>query len=251
MKIIQTKDYSHLSRVAAEKIIHLIKQKPNAVLGLATGSTPKGVYEQLVLDHKQNQTTYQHIRTVNLDEYVGISADHPNSYHSFMRKNLFQYIDIHPNHTHIPNGKTDNLDKECLEYDQLIHKLSGIDLQLLGIGHNGHIGFNEPHTSFSSQTHVVQLAQSTREANSRFFSSIEDVPSQAITMGIQTIMNSKQILLLVSGKSKAKTLERLVNGFVTEAFPASILQQHPNVTIIADEDAMSILNINDSNFSCK
>ncbi|RDI41390.1 glucosamine-6-phosphate deaminase [Falsibacillus pallidus] len=244
MNIIETANYEEMSRKAADYLVKLVSAKKDAVLGLATGSTPHGLYSEMVEDHKMNGTSYEQIRTVNLDEYIGLPSTDPNSYHTFMRKRLFDWIDIKSENTHIPNGQAGSLEKECLRYEQMIENLGGIDLQVLGIGHNGHIGFNEPGTSFNSSTHVVELAESTKKANSRFFASLDEVPTQAITMGIKTIMKSKEILLLVSGSSKAETLQKLIHGPFTEDFPASILQRHPNVTIIADQDALSLLRIN-------
>ncbi|WP_433744343.1 glucosamine-6-phosphate deaminase [Falsibacillus pallidus] len=243
MNIIETANYEEMSRKAADYLVKLVSSKKDTVLGLATGSTPHGLYAEMVEDHQMNGTSYEQIRTVNLDEYIGIPSTDSNSYHTFMRKRLFDWIDIDSENTHIPNGQAGSLEEECFRYEQMIENLGGIDLQVLGIGHNGHIGFNEPGTSFNSSTHVVKLAESTRKANSRFFSSLDDVPTQAITMGIKTIMKSKEILLLVSGSSKAETLQKLIHGPVTEDFPASILQRHPNVTIIADQDALSLLRI--------
>jgi glucosamine-6-phosphate deaminase len=239
--LIETNSYEELSQQAALKIISLIKDNPNLNLGLATGSTPTGVYKKLIEDHLENKTTYKDINTFNLDEYIGIPKKDPNSYHYFMCENLFDHIDIPLEQTHIPDGTAKNLEEECRRYEQFIKEHGGIGLQILGIGQNGHIGFNEPGTSFNSRTHIINLAESTRKANSRFFESLEDVPSQAITMGIASIMESKEILLLVSGASKAEALARLINGDVSEQFPASILKNHQNVTIFADKDAIALL----------
>lgn len=238
MKIIEVKDYQEMSRKAAEYMINKVKSSHQLTLGLATGGTPKGVYEHLIEDYKQNSTSYEHVTSFNLDEYIGLSKDDPNSYYHYMYENLFKHINISPQYTHIPSGLNQDLQAECAEYESKIHELGGIELQLLGIGSNGHIGFNEPGTSFQAKTHVVDLAPSTREANARYFNSIHEVPSQAITMGIQTIFKSKEILLLVSGKAKQDAMVKLLNGDVTESFPASILKQHPNVIIIGDEEAL-------------
>jgi glucosamine-6-phosphate deaminase len=238
MKIHAVKDYEEMSIMAARIMIQQIKQKPNSVLGLATGSTPKGLYEQLVHDHKVNKTSYSEISTINLDEYIGLSSGHPNSYRSFMDKHLFNEIDIRPEHIHIPNGKVRNLRSECNRYNQLLAILP-IEIQLLGIGENGHIGFNEPGTSFQSKTHVVQLTQSTRNANARFFKTEEVVPTLAITMGIKNILQSKKIILLASGIKKADAMKSLLSNEVDEKFPASSLKLHSNVTIIADQDALA------------
>lgn len=241
MKLISTSNYEKLSQQAAEEIISRIKKNASLNLGLATGSTPTGLYKELIKDHKENNTSYKEINTFNLDEYIGIPKKDRNSYHYFMCENLFEHIDIPLEQTHIPDGTAKDLDEECRRYEQFIYEHGGIDLQILGIGQNGHIGFNEPGTPFDSRTHIIDLAESTRKANSRFFDSLEDVPKQAITMGIASIMNSKEIFLLVSGASKAEALARLMTGDVSEQFPASALKSHDNVTIFADKDAAALL----------
>jgi glucosamine-6-phosphate deaminase len=238
MKIVQAKDYQDMSSIACQIILEKIKSAPSLTLGLATGSTPKGLYDCLAADYKENRTSYKNIHTVNLDEYIGLPKEDKNSYHTFMNENLFKHIDIPVSQTYIPNGLADDLAEECRRYDRQIKMLGGIDLQVLGIGQNGHIGFNEPGTPFSSRTHVVDLDESTIEANSRFFSSIEEVPNQAITMGIASILDSREILLLASGKSKAEAVYHLLNGIPDEKFPASVLQLHPHVTIVADAEAL-------------
>lgn len=241
LKLITTSNYEELSQKAAGEIISRIQRNPSLNLGLATGSTPTGLYQELIKDHKQNQTSYKEINTFNLDEYMGIPKEDRNSYHYFMCEHLFEHIDIPLDQTHIPDGTAMDLDEECRRYEHFIEEHGGIDLQILGIGQNGHIGFNEPGTPFDSRTHIIDLSESTRKANSRFFESLEDVPKQAITMGIDSIMDSKEIFLLVSGSSKAKALARLMNGDVSEQFPASVLQNHPNVTIFADKEATALL----------
>ncbi|MDQ0975183.1 glucosamine-6-phosphate deaminase [Neobacillus niacini] len=241
MKLIRTENYAEMSLEAGKIIVDKIRSNPSLTLGLATGSTPKGVYNYLIQDHETNETTYKQVKSVNLDEYIGLKAQDPNSYHYFMRQNLFNHLDIHENHTHIPNGAAGDLEQECLRYEQLIKELGGVDLQLLGIGQNGHIGFNEPGTSFSSRTHIVTLAENTRIANSRFFNSLEEVPTHAITMGIASILESKEILLLVSGEKKAEALLNFMNGDISEEFPASALKHHQNVTVIADRDALKYI----------
>ena len=241
MRLIRTENYAEMSLEAGKIIIDKIHSNPGLTLGLATGSTPKGVYDYLIQDHKVNGTSYHQVKSINLDEYIGLKAQDPNSYHYFMGQNLFNHLDIHENHTHIPNGAAGDLEQECLRYEQLIKELEGVDLQILGIGQNGHIGFNEPGTPFSSQTHIVTLAKNTREANSRFFNSLEDVPTQAITMGIASILESKEILLLVSGERKAEALLKFMNGEISEEFPASALKHHQNVTVIADRDALKYI----------
>jgi glucosamine-6-phosphate deaminase len=242
LKLIQTSSYDELSKHAAAKIISKLNADPRLNLGLATGSTPTGLYKNLIDDHKKNKTSYKQVNTFNLDEYIGISKKDPHSYHYFMCENLFNHIDIPLEQTHIPDGTASDLEEECRRYEQFIKEHGGIDLQILGIGQNGHIGFNEPGTSFDSRTHIIQLADSTRKANSRFFDSLEDVPTQAITMGIASIMESKEIYLLVSGAGKAEALARLMNGEISEDFPASVLKKHPNVTIFADQEACALLS---------
>ncbi|WP_394175381.1 glucosamine-6-phosphate deaminase [Guptibacillus hwajinpoensis] len=238
MRIIEAIDYEHMSSLAARYLIEKISTNPELILGLATGGTPEGTYKRLIEDHRMNGTSYKDITTYNLDEYVGFSPDNPNSYHAFMYKNLFSELDIQENNVHLPNGVAIDLVEECKAYEERIEENGGIDIQLLGMGSNGHIGFNEPGTSFEANTHLVELTQSTREANARFFTDIEDVPREAITMGIATIMRSKEILLLVSGETKRNALKELLNGDVRESFPASVLNRHPNVTIIADQKAL-------------
>ncbi|WP_409254251.1 glucosamine-6-phosphate deaminase [Bacillus sp. SCS-153A] len=239
MKLIEVKDYQEMSRRAAEFIIDKVRASTAINLGLATGGTPVGTYEYLIQDHKENRTSYKNVTTFNLDEYVGLSGEHPNSYLYYMREKLFNHINIPRSQTHIPKGNAEDIERECLYYEQEIAIHGGIDLQVLGIGSNGHIGFNEPGTSFDSKTHIVELTPSTRDANARYFDKPEDVPSKAITMGIASILKSREILLLVSGEKKRKALTQLLEGEVNERFPASILKIHPCVTIIADEAAIS------------
>ena len=239
MKLIKVKDYHEMSHKAAEYIIEKVRQNPEIKLGLATGGTPVGTYKRLIEDHHENGTTYQSATTFNLDEYIGLSGSHPNSYRYYMNENLFRHIDIPLEHTHIPKGDTEDVLAECVRYETLIKDNGGVNLQILGIGRNGHIGFNEPGTSFQSTTQVVDLAASTISANARYFNDINEVPTQAITMGIATIMKSEEILLLVSGESKKDALQKLLYGEVNENFPASALKNHPNVIIIVDEAALS------------
>ncbi|MFL6518033.1 MAG: glucosamine-6-phosphate deaminase [Bacillus sp. (in: firmicutes)] len=243
MKIIEVQDYQQMSNRAAEYIIKKVVQNPSIKLGLATGGTPIGTYKGLIEDHQKNGTSYQKVTTFNLDEYIGLSGENKNSYRYFMNNQLFNYIDINKEKTNIPSGIAADFDDECNRYEDLITKQEGIDLQILGIGSNGHIGFNEPGTSFESKTHIVDLAPSTIQANARFFNRIEDVPTKAITMGISTIMKSKEILLLVSGDKKKETLFRLLNGEISESFPASVLNNHPYVTIIADKAVVADLKV--------
>lgn len=238
MKILQAKNYDEMSQKAAEFLIERIRRNPDINLGLATGGTPVGLYAQLVKDHQKNHTSYQDATTFNLDEYMGLSSEDPNSYRFFMDKHLFNHIDIQKSNTHVPLGDTADPQQQCIDYENLIERHGGIDLQVLGIGSNGHIGFNEPGTSFHSETHIVELTPSTRESNARYFNSLSEVPAHAITMGIASIMRSREILLLVSGDAKRDALEQLLKGEVNESFPASILRKHTNVTIIADEAAI-------------
>lgn len=228
-----------MSKYAAERIIQKVLSSKKINLGLATGGTPVGTYANLIDDHKQNQTSYQHVTTFNLDEYVGLSGDDINSYRYYMNDHLFNHIDIRKSNTYIPRGDANDMQQECLDYERLLSEHGGIDLQILGIGSNGHIGFNEPGTSFESITHLIDLDPSTREANARYFDSLEEVPTKAITMGIATIMKSKEILLLISGENKRQALSQLLTSEVNEGFPASVLRNHQNVTIIADEAAIA------------
>ncbi|WEG10773.1 glucosamine-6-phosphate deaminase [Pullulanibacillus sp. KACC 23026] len=243
MKIIEAIDYKTMCKMAADYIITKVCENPRLKLGLATGGTPLGIYNTLIADHKKNGTSYQWVTTFNLDEYVGLTGDDPSSYRHYMNHNLFNQIDIPLSQTNIPHGDVQDLEQECIRYENLISEHRGIDLQILGIGNNGHIGFNEPGTSFNSKTHVVELTSSTREANSRFFNSVEEVPTRAITMGIGTIMKSREILLLVSGESKSNALHALLNGKVDESFPASVLKTHPKVTVFADKEAVACLKV--------
>ena len=239
MRIYRVKNYDAMSRQAANIISAQIILKPDSVLGLATGSTPIGAYRQLIDWYRMGDLDFSGIRSVNLDEYLGLSADDPRSYACFMRKNLFDAINIKPENTFIPDGCATDPTEECARYNQLIRTLGGIDLQLLGIGNNGHIGFNEPCDSFPQDVHVVDLTESTIAANKRFFASADDVPKQAYTMGDGTILRAKAILLVVSGKDKAAALNAVVNGPITPQVPGSVLRLHPNVIIVADEDALS------------
>lgn len=242
MRIIEFESAERLHEIVAQEIIKRVQNNPQLVLGLATGSTPIGVYKKLVEDHKKNGTSYKQVTTFNLDEYVGLAKDHPQSYHAFMQEYLFNHIDIPSHQTHIPNGLASDLEKECQQYEKMIQQAGGIDLQILGIGLNGHIGFNEPGTPFSSETHVVELTESTRNANSRFFASIDEVPTHAITMGLNTIMQSKEIFLLITGSQKAEIFRRLMEEDVSEDLPASILKRHPQAFVYVDEEAASLLS---------
>lgn len=232
MKIIYAKDYSDLSRKAANIISAQVILKPNSVLGLATGSTPIGAYKQLIEWYNKGDVDFSLTKSINLDEYVGISNDNEQSYRYFMEKNLFSHINIKKENTYVPNGKAEDLQEECKAYDNLIQNIGGIDLQLLGIGHNGHIGFNEPNQAFEKTTHIVELGETTINANARFFDSIEDVPKRAITMGIKSIMQAKKIVLVANGADKEEIINKALYGPVTPVIPASILQLHPDLTVI-------------------
>lgn len=232
MKIIQASDYEDLSRKAANIITAQVILKEHSVLGLATGSTPVGTYRQLVTRYRQGDIDFSQTATVNLDEYVGLDAKDEQSYRFFMDSHLFSHINIDPQNTYVPNGKAPDMEAECDRYEALIEQLGGIDLQLLGIGHNGHIGFNEPGQIYEKRTHIVALGESTRKANSRFFASLAEVPTHAVTMGIQSIMKAKKILLIASGTDKKEIVEQALYGPVTPAVPASILQLHPDLTVV-------------------
>ncbi len=239
MKIIRTTDYEGMSDAAFAAVKEAVLADPKATLGLATGSTPLGLYKRMIADHAAAGTSYREIKTVNLDEYVSLPADHPQSYAYFMRKNLFDGLDIDPANTHIASGTADP-GEECVRYNILLEALPR-DLQILGIGSNGHIAFNEPGTPFGSVTHLVALAESTIRDNSRLFEKAEDVPRYAITMGLSNIMHAKRILILASGENKKRAVSGLVKGPVTEDLPASILRLHPDCTLIVDEAAASLL----------
>lgn len=239
MKLYRAKDYYDMSRKAANIISAQVIMKPNCVLGLATGSTPVGIYKQLVEWYNKGDLDFSQVKTANLDEYKGLARDNDQSYYHFMHENLFRHVNIKEVNTNIPDGTEPDAKKEAARYEEAIQNLGGIDLQLLGLGHNGHIGFNEPSDIFPKDTHIVDLQESTIEANKRFFESIDEVPRQAYTMGIGTIMRAKKILLVVSGGDKADILQKAIKGPVTPRVPASILQLHPDVIIVADEAALS------------
>lgn len=237
MKIIIGSE-QEIAQKAAQRYVQLLAKKPDAVLGYATGSTPLGLYAELVRLNKAGEIDYKNVTTFNLDEYAGLDGTHDQSYRYFMNTNLFNHVNIDLAKTHVPSG----LDiAAAADYDKQIEAAGGIDLQLLGIGNNGHIGFNEPFTPFGSRTHLVDLTESTREANKRFFASIDDVPTQAVTMGVRTVMNARGIILMAIGKAKAEIIAKTVNGPVTEEVPASVLQLHPDVEVYLDYDAASLL----------
>ena len=241
MKIYIMDTYEAMSQKAAGIIAETIALNPECVLGLATGSTPVGTYRELVGSCQKGELDFSCVRTVNLDEYVGLASSHPQSYRRFMQDNLFDHINIARESTHLPKGTAVDLGDECAAYDQLIGRLGGIDLQVLGIGHNGHIGFNEPADEFLVNTHVVNLQESTIRANARFFPSAKEVPKQALTMGIRAIMQARRILMIVSGESKAEIVKAAFVGPVTPKVPASILQLHPDVVLVGDRAALHAL----------
>ena len=241
MRIIVTKDYEDMSKKAAAIIAAQVAEKPDCVLGLAPGSTPIGTYKNLVEWYENGSLDFSQVRTVNLDEYRGLPRDNDQSYYYFMHDNLFNHVNIDEANTNVPDGTNPDADAECARYEALIASYGGQDLQLLGLGHNGHIGFNEPAQEFDKTTHCVDLQESTIEANKRFFASADDVPKQAYTMGIGTIMKAKKILVVANGEGKADIVAKAFFGPVTPEVPASILQFHPNVTIVVDEAAASKL----------
>ena len=242
MLVLVTKDYDEMSKEAAKRVAAMVRKKPDCVLGLATGSTPIGLYKELVRMHKEEGLDFSKVTTFNLDEYVGLPPEHNQSYHYFMWENLFKHINIDPRNVYIPQGMAENVDEFCEWYENRIKEVGGIDLQILGIGSNGHIAFNEPGSSLGSRTRIKTLKESTRRDNARFFSSIDEVPKYAITMGIGTIMEAQEIILLASGKNKADALKKTVEGPITAMCPASVLQLHRKATIIADEEAASLLD---------
>ena len=239
MKIIRAKDYKDMSRKAANIISAQVIMKPNCVLGLATGGTPVGTYAQLIDWYNKD---FAEVTTVNLDEYRGLPRTHEQSYWYFMQKNLFEHVNVRPDHIHVPDGSNPDAEAACKEYDQIIHDVGGIDLQLLGIGIDGHIGFNEPGEAFELGTHCVDLTESTIEANKRFFDGNESlVPRQAYTMGIKTIMQARKVLMVANGANKAEIIKKAFFGPVTPEVPASILQMHPDFILVGDEEALSLV----------
>ena len=242
MIVIQAKDYDEMSLKAYESMKIVLTEKPEAVLGLATGSTPIGLYKCMIADYKAGAVSYKNMTSINLDEYVGLPVTHPESYRSFMNRNLFDHIDIKPENTHVPDGLAEDLQKAADEYTAFA-AAHPIDVQILGIGANGHIGFNEPGTPFDSHTHVVTLKEGTRRDNARFFDNdISLVPTHAVTLGMKDIMNAKAIILLASGAGKADAVAKMIKGPVSTDCPASILQTHPNVLVVTDEAAGYYLN---------
>lgn len=243
MKIIPTADYRTMSRAAANIISAQVILKPKSILGLATGSTPLGIYQQLIEWYRKGDVDFSEVCSFNLDEYCGLGPNDPQSYHYYMNTNFFSQINIRKENIHVPDGRAADLAAECANYDRMIEEAGGIDLQLLGIGNVGHIGFNEPDTGFDKPTHKVALKEVTIRANARFFDRPEDVPRYAVTMGIKSIMHAKKILLVANGAGKAEILEKALFGPVMPLVPASILQLHPDVTVVADEEALSAIRL--------
>ena len=241
MKIIATDSYYQMSRVAANIISAQVIMKPACVLGLATGSTPIGTYEQLIRWYEKGDLDFSQVTTINLDEYKGLSPENDQSYRYFMNTHFFDSININKERTHVPDGLEPDSDKACRDYNKIITDCGGIDLQLLGLGLNGHIGFNEPGAAFEKETHCVDLSESTIRANSRFFASMDEVPKQAYTMGIKTIMQAKKILIIVNGANKAQIVKDAFFGPITPKVPASVLQLHNDVTVVADKEALSLV----------
>lgn len=242
MRVYKTKNYEEMSKKAAHILASQVILNPECVLGLATGSTPVGTYKKLIEWYNNGDLDFSQITSCNLDEYRGLSGDNDQSYRYFMNQNLFNHVNIRKECTFVPDGLESDSEKACKSYDKLVADLGGVDLQLLGLGHNGHIGFNEPADAFTKGTNCVDLTESTIQANKRFFENEADVPRQAYTMGIGTIMSAKKILVIVSGEDKADILNKVINGPITPQVPASILQLHPDVTIVADEAALSKVN---------
>jgi len=239
MRIYMEADYAAMSKRAANIIAAEVIKKPNCVLGLATGSTPVGTYKGLIEKYNNGELSFKEVKSVNLDEYKGLAGTHDQSYRYFMQDNLFNHIDIIPENTNVPNGLAEDAEAECSNYDKLVESLGYADLQLLGLGNNGHIGFNEPDDCFTKATHVVDLTQSTIDANARFFESADDVPRQALTMGVGCIMAARRVLLIASGEAKADALYKMICGPITPDCPASILQLHPDVVVVGDKASLS------------
>ena len=239
MRIIRAKDYEDMSRKAANIISSVMTLKPDCVLGLATGSSPVGTYKHLIRRYENGDLDFSRVTSVNLDEYKGLDRENSQSYYYFMRENLFSHVNIRMENTYIPDGTEADSEKACSAYNEILHNVGSVDLQLLGIGHDGHIGFNEPADTFAKETHCVDLTDMTIEANARFFASRDEVPTQAYTMGIQTIMSARKVLMVASGADKAKIIREAFFGSVTPKVPASILQFHPDFILVADEAALS------------
>lgn len=243
MEVVIEKTFADMSRTAAHEVANILNAKPNAVLGMPTGTTPLGLYQELARMHKRGEVDFSQVTTFNLDEYVGLPINHPQSYHHFMHENFFKHVNIPPQNIHIPSGTTNNYRAFCDWYEARIKQCGGIDLQILGIGTDGHIGFNEPTSSLQSRTRLKTLAESTIIDNSRFFQNRDQVPIYAITMGVGTILSARQIMLLASGKNKAAAIAGAVEGPVTAMNTASALQMHPSTKVYLDEDAASELKM--------
>ena len=241
MKVIVAENHEEVSRLAADILEETVRANPCCTLGLATGSSPVGMYRELSRRCREEGLDFSRVHSVNLDEYVGLAPTHEQSYRYFMNTNLFDHVNIDKNKTYVPNGLEEDSDKACADYNEIIRSVGGIDIQLLGIGGNGHIGFNEPGEAFEKETHCVDLTESTIKANARFFESMDEVPKQAYTMGIKNIMAAKKILLVATGSAKADALYKSLYGPITPNVPASILQLHQDVTVVADEDALSLI----------
>jgi glucosamine-6-phosphate deaminase len=250
MRIIVEKDYHAMSKKAALMVASQITLKPDSNLGLATGGTPRAMYDKLIEMYREDEIDFSEVQTFNLDEYCGLEADHPNSYHFYMNDNFFEEINIKKENIHIPDGSAEDFDKECRDYEESIKKARGIDLQILGIGSNGHIGFNEPAESLNVATEVVDLTEETIAANSRYFESESEVPKKAISMGMATILKADRIVLLASGKNKAEAIKKAVIGKISTQEPASLLQSHPQITILLDQEAASLINKEDLSADC-
>lgn len=241
LNIIKVKDEQQFNETGAGIIASLLQSNPRAILGLATGSTPVGVYGKLIELYREGVVSFKQASSFNLDEYIGLDEQHPESYRRFMNEKLFNHIDILPENTHVPSGNSLDPEQAAAEYNRLLEQAGQIDLQLLGLGHNGHIGFNEPAEELTGPTHIVKLEERTRQANARYFPSIDEVPTHAITMGIGTILQAKQILLMAKGADKAEVVARALRGPITTKCPASLLQTHPNVVVVLDQAAGGLL----------
>ena len=241
MLLMVRKDYNEMSKEAAIRVAELIRRKPDCVIGFATGSTPLGVYKELIRLHTEEGLDFSHMTTFNLDEYVGLPPNHDQSYHYFMWENLFKHINVDPRYVHVPHGMADDVMAHCDWYEDQIDLAGGIDLQILGIGGNGHIAFNEPGSSLGSRTRIKTLDEKTRKDNSRFFKSMDEVPIYAITMGIGTIMDARQLILLANGENKAQAIKDTLEGPITAMVPATIVQLHEHAAVIVDKDAASLL----------
>lgn len=242
MRLIIVKNYDEMSKVGAEEMAAVVKANPKAILGLATGGTPEGMYKELIKMNKDGEIDFKDITSVNLDEYVGLSGEHPQSYRYFMNTHLLDHINIDKKRTFVPNGLAEDVNEEGRKYDAMIDELGGIDIQLLGVGTNGHIAFNEPDGNLVAGTHLTGLTQSTIDSNARYFESADEVPKTAVTMGLGQIMKSKKIILLASGENKAEAMKELFSGKISTSCPVTMLQMHNDVTVVLDEEAAKLLN---------